>query len=116
MLTIRFDPAGKSLDDRIKIDAPYDRVAQFIASDIQASVHGATHYAKLLREVVTGSRAPIEFETGNAWTMDADPQWTTLSNSYGHRPTSVRLPTSWLVDAIERWRQHLIDQGYPLNQ
>jgi|GEM_PF-1206283 len=116
MLTIRFDPHGKSLDDRIKIDPPYEHVAQFIASDIQASVHGATRYATLLRDVVTGSRAPIEDETGNAWTITADPAWTTLTNSYGHRPLSVRLPTTWLIDAIERWCQHLIAQGYPRDQ
>jgi len=116
MLTIRFDPSAKWLDDRIKVDPPYKHVGLFIGSDIQASVQSATHFAKVLRDVLSGARAPIECAQGNAWLIDADREWTTLTNTYTTPPLEVRLHTSWLLDAVERWRQHLIDQGYPLDQ
>jgi hypothetical protein len=116
MLTMRFNPKAEWGFQRLTIDPPYELVGRFITSDVQGSVHVATSYAKRLREVVSCAREPIECETGNVWTMDADPEWTTLTNTYGTAPLTVRLPTSWLLDAVERWRQHLIDLGYPLDQ
>ena len=116
MLKIHFNPTAKITHHRVVIDPPYEYVARFITDDIQGSVFGATSCARRLREVISGEREPIECETGNVWTMDADREWTPLTNPYAPRPLTVRLPTAWLLDAVERWRQHLIDRGYPLDR
>ena len=116
MLTLHFNPTADHVEERLKVAPPYELVARFILSEAQCSVHGATEYARLFREVISGARAPIECEEGNSWAIDADPEWTTLSNSYGWSPMRVRVRTAWLVDALERWRQPLIDRGCPLDE
>lgn len=116
MLKVHFNPEAKITHYRVAVDPPYEYVANFITDDVQGSVFVATSYARRLREVISGEREPIECETGNVWTMDANPEWTTLTNTYGTRPLTVRLPTTWLLDAVERWRQHLVDRGYPLDR
>jgi len=113
MLTIRFDPNGETLDDRVIVEPPYELVANFIVRDIQASPTGARNCVRMLRAVIDGTSPPIEQETGNMWTMDADPAWTILTNSFGHPTLSVRVPTPWLVDALERWHTYLMERGVP---
>jgi len=116
MLKIRFDPTGRIMDDRVIVEPPYELVANFIVRDIQASPTGARNCVRMLRAVIDGTGPPIEQETGNMWTMDADPTWTTLTNDYGHPTLSVRVPTPWLLDAIERWHAYLIERGVPSDQ
>ena len=116
MLKIRFDPTGRTMDDRVIVEPPYERVGNFIVRDIQASPTVARSYVRRLVAVIDGTAPHIEQETGNMWTMDADPAWTTLTNEYGHPTLSVRVPTPWLVDAIERWHAYLIERGVPRDQ
>jgi len=116
MLTMHFNPTAKITHHRVSIDPPYEYVGHYLTDDVQHSVFVATAHARRLREVIRGEREPIECETGNVWTMDADPEWTTLTNTYGIKTLTVRLPTPWLLDAVERWRQQLIDLGYPLDR
>ena len=116
MLSIRFDPNGRTLDERVIVSPPYELVGNFIVCDVQASPTAARDYVRMLRGVIDKTTPPIEQETGNMWTIDADPAWTTLTNEYGHPTLTVRVPTPWLVDAIERWHAFLIERGVDRDQ
>jgi hypothetical protein len=115
MLPMRMEKLGRSARDCIFIEPPYELVKEFLCTEVQWSVAGATSYLKMLRAVMDGTHRPLELDEGNAWALTGDGEWMTLSNDYG-APVSVRIPTAWLVDAIERWRQFMIDHGAPLDR
>lgn len=57
---------------------------------------------------MAGTEAPLADATGNAWTMDIDAKVARLTCYFAMPVATIELPTAWLVDVLERWRDHLI--------
>jgi hypothetical protein len=66
--------------------------------------------AEQFRGIMAGTVAPWVDETGNAWTMDIDAKIARLTCHFATPVATIELPTAWLVDVLERWRDHLIER------
>jgi hypothetical protein len=111
MLPMRFNTGAiRAHESRVTFDPPYEHVGSFFRSEVQSPA-GARSYIRLVRDVIGRNRPPVECETGNMWTMDIDPEWTTLTNDYGTERQQVRLPTAWLLDALQRYLAFRVSRG-----
>lgn len=113
MVTIAFRSGCTWTRDEIVVEPPYENLGWFIANDVQRSVASSSRLIEMLKRVIAGVEPPLVDETGNAWTMDIDPNVARLTCFFATPVAMVELPTAWLVDALERWRDHLIAQGRP---
>lgn len=113
MLGIQFRSGCEWTDDEVIVEEPYRHVGKFIASDVQRSVWSSRRLAEKLRRIMAGTEPPLVDATGNAWTMDIDAKVARLTCYFATPHQSVELPTEWLADALERWRDHLIAQELP---
>jgi hypothetical protein len=111
MLDIQFCSNCEWTYQAITVAEPYANVGVYIGQDIQHSVSGADHMLKVFREVIDGTRPPLVDDTGNAWTLDVDAKTARLTCYYATPVQIVELPTAWLVDAVERWRDFLRASG-----
>jgi hypothetical protein len=108
MLNIQFRSDCEFTDDEIIFEEPYTQLSRFIADDVQRSFSSANRLADRLRGIMAGTEPPLVDATGNAWTMDVDANVARLICYHATPHSKVELPTAWLIDALERWRDHLI--------
>ncbi len=110
MLQIRFRSDAEHAHEEIVFEAPYERLSRFIADDVQRSSEVASRLIENLKRVIAGTHAPLVGD-GNAWTMDVDAKVARLTCYFATPVSTVELPTSWLLYALEQWRDHLLKQG-----
>jgi hypothetical protein len=108
MLNIEFRRDAELIDDEIIFEEPYTQLSVFFADDVQRSFTSADRLAAELRGIIAGTEPPLVDATGNAWTMDIDANVAHLACYFATPHQFVEVPTAWLVDALERWRDHLI--------
>jgi hypothetical protein len=107
MLKMTIDPTrGRSVEDQLAIEAPYEFVVGYIGDDIQFSLANARIAVDELRRALAGT--PVRGSTGNAWRVDADASKATLTViAAGDDEIVHDLPTAVLLDALERWLAYL---------
>ena len=109
-LKMEINAAGSNVDGELLIDAPYDFLVSFIASEVGHSADAADSWLATVERALSGS--PVENCEGNAWYLDADAHTATLTNEYVGPPWHVgTLPTPMLRDVLERWRTFLEASG-----
>lgn len=106
---VYFPGVHESPFDQLRVEPPFEKLRDFIVCDV-GLCGGARLYIDLLRAIIEGRHPPID-EVGNSWHTTADAEWTTLRPEWNPDVEPMRLPTTWLLDAIERWRQYLIADG-----
>ena len=80
---------------------------RFRDDDIQRSPDAAGRMVETLCGIRDGTHPPMDGE-GNAWHWNVDAKVARLTCYYATPVQEVELPTAWLIDALERWRDHLI--------
>jgi hypothetical protein len=108
MLNIEFRGDADLINDEILFEEPYTLLSLFFACDVQRSFSEAELLAAQLRGIIAGTEPPLVDATGNGWTMDIDANVAHLACYFATPHQFVEVPTAWLVDALERWRDHLI--------
>lgn len=110
MVEIEYFPGvHESPFDQLRVAPPYERLRDFIVLEV-GLCGGARNHARRLRDVIDGRREPFT-GVGNSWRTAVDPEWTTLRPEWEPDVEPMRMPTAWLLDAIERWRQFLLEDG-----
>ncbi len=109
-LKMEMNPDGKSVDDELLVEAPYDFLVGFVASEVGHSIDAAESWLGSVARALAGT--PVESCEGNAWRLDADAATATLTNEYVGPPWHVgTLPTPMLAEVLERWVDFLKASG-----
>ena len=90
--------------DRLEMvfDEPYAWLGLYMSGDIQATPTALGEIERV-RSVIDGRVAHASSD-GNAWWLEIGPETTRMGNFYWEPETEREIPTKWLLEALEAFR------------
>ena len=105
-LKMEINPSGSSVEGELFVEPPYEFVVSFVADEMGHDLRHVESWIERVKRAMAGER--IDLGPGNAWGLAASEETVTLTNEYIEPPRNVRtLPTSMLLEVLERWRAFL---------
>jgi len=104
MLVLHFHPESvfdRVTFDPVTVDPPYDLVGIFLSSETQTDA--SARYVLSELRALGGDPSKHWGGGGNALTIHANGQTTTLITQWEEPERTCELPTEWLIDALERY-------------
>ena len=98
-LRMELSPCGKSVENEMFVEAPYEFVVSFVADEMGHDLRIVDQWIARVKRAMAGE--PFELGPGNAWGLAASEETATLTNEYIEPPRNVRtLPTSMLLEVL----------------
>jgi len=101
MLTLHFHPESKVSALEVTVDPPYDLVGIYLVFNMQNADNARERAASL--RALDGDRSNGFGGGGNALSIEANGETTTLITQWEEPERTCELPTEWLIDALERY-------------